>query len=310
MMRSALITGISGFVGSHLAGHLLENGWKVTGYDLLPPRIKCDFYAGNLADKTALRRALDDSAPDVVFHLAGILKSESHEDLYNVHVLGTISLLEVMAASGLSPKVFIASSGAVYGAGMGPKPITERFSLKPQTHYALSKALQEMTALRYFRVHGMQVVCARTFNLLGPGLSRDLACSAFARQIALAETTGRPATISTGSLSAKRDFVDVRDAVRAYGLIAKRGKPGEVYNVCSGEAVSISECLDILLKQAKVPVEAVLDPAKVQKNDVPVQIGSVGKLKDATGWSPRIALKRSLVDLLNDWRQRVDMEQA
>lgn len=159
--------------------------------------------------------------------------------------------------------------------------------------------------MRYFHVHGLHVICVRMFNLLGPGLSVGMACSSFACQIALAEKSGKPAVIKTGNLDAKRDFVDVRDAVRAYELIAKKGKPGEAYNVASGRTVAIGKCLDILLKQAKVPVEAVVDPAKVQSNDVPIQVGSAKKLKDAVRWSPRISLNNSLLDLLNDWRERV-----
>lgn len=300
----ALITGVSGFVGSHLASRLVENGWKVAGYDLRPPRVECDFYSGSLSDEAALNNAIEMSKPEVVFHLAGILKSDSYEEFYKTHVFGTISLMDAILKSGLSPVVVIASSSAVYGSG-GRKRITERTELKPQTHYALSKAAQEMVAMRYFQVHGLNTICVRAFNLLGPGLSAEMACSVFARQIAIAEKSGNSSVISTGSLDAKRDFVDARDAVRAYELIAKKGKPGEVYNVASGRAVSIGECLSLLLKQAEVRVEAVLDPAKLQKNDVPIQIGSVKKLKDAAKWSPRISLKKSLSDLLNDWRERV-----
>lgn len=303
-MYRALITGISGFVGSHLASYLIDQGWRVAGYDLHSPRVECDFYSGNLSDEMMLKSAVEKSKPDVVFHLAGILKSGFYEELYKVHVFGTVYLLEAIVNSGLSPTVLVASSSAVYGSG-GRKPLTEKTDLKPQTHYALSKAAQEMVAMRYVQVHGMNVVCVRTFNLLGPGLSAEMACSAFARQIALAERSGKPSMISTGSLDAERDFVDVRDAVRAYELIAKKGKPGEIYNVASGRAVSIGECLSILLKQAKVPVEAVLDSAKLQRNDVPIQIGSAKKLRDAVKWSPRIGLKKSLLDLLNDWRERV-----
>ena len=309
-MKRALIAGISGFVGSHLASHLSRKGWNVSGYDLRPPRVDCDFFPGDLADGLAIQTSVEKSVPDVIFHLAGMLKSDSHEELYKAHVFGTISLLDAILASGVPSKVIVASSSAVYGSGNGRKPITETFGVTPQTHYALSKAAQEMVALRYQHVHGLSVVCVRTFNLLGPRLSPDMACSAFARQIARAEKSGKPSVISTGNLDAKRDFVDVRDAVRAYELIAEKGKPGEIYNVCSGRAVAVGECLSILLKQAQVPVEAVLDPAKLQKNDVPIQFGSAKKLNDATGWSPRITLKRSLLDLLNDWRSRVDMERA
>ncbi len=303
-----MITGISGFVGGQLASHLSSQGWDVAGYDVRAPRVKCDFHTGDLADRAALRKALEDSLPNVIFHLAGILKSESYEDFFKIHVLGTISLMEAVVAAGLSPTVMVASSSAVYGAGTGRKPLTEGFDLRPQTHYALSKAAQEMVAFRYYHVYGLPVICVRTFNLLGPGLSPEMACSSFARQIALAEKKGKAGTISTGDLSAKRDFVDVRDAVRAYALLAEHGQAGEIYNVCSGGAVAVSECLDILLNQARVPVEAVLDPAKVQKNDVPIQVGSAKKLKQLTGWEPQISLEQSLTDLLNGWREHVEME--
>ena len=307
--KKALITGISGFVGNHLATYLSGQGWNVLGYDLRPPRVACDFYSGDLSDVSAVEAAVRKSAPDVIFHLAGILKSESYEAHYKAHVFGTISLLDALAVSGKSPKVIIASSSAVYGPGAGRRPLTESFDLRPQTHYALSKAAQEMVAQRYGHVYGFQIICVRTFNLLGPGLSPEMACSSFARQIAMAEHYGRAAVISTGDLSAKRDFLDVRDAVCAYALIAEHGEPGETYNVCSGHAVAVSQCLDILLRQARVPVEAVLDPAKVQKNDIPIQVGSAKKLKQLMGWEPIVSLEQSLMDLLNDWRQRVEMEQ-
>jgi GDP-4-dehydro-6-deoxy-D-mannose reductase len=307
-MQRALITGVSGFVGGHLADHLTNSGWNVAGYDLRPPHVDCDFFAGDLSDENAIQKAVERILPDAVFHLAGILKSDSYEELYKAHVFGTISLLDAIAASGISPLVIIASSSAVYGPGVGRRSITEGFELRPQTHYALSKAAQEMVSLRYYHAHDLPVIRVRTFNLLGPGLSLEMACSAFARQIALAEQSGKPSTITTGSLEAKRDFLDVRDAVRAYESIARKGRPGEIYNVCSGRVVAISECLNILLKQARVPVEAILDPAKVQRNDVPIQVGSKRKLHEATSWNPRIALKKSLLDLLNDWRERVDTE--
>ncbi|MCC7119848.1 MAG: GDP-mannose 4,6-dehydratase [Anaerolineales bacterium] len=305
MPYRALITGVSGFVGSHLAWQLSEKGWLVAGYDIFPPRYECEFFPGDLSDGRALENALKKTKPEVVFHLAGVLKSDSYEELYKAHVFGTISLMDSIVKTGLSPTVVVASSSAVYGSGKNGRLISETTGLRPQTHYALSKAAQEMVALRYFHVHGLRTIGVRTFNLLGPGLSPGMACSAFARQIALAERSGKPSVISTGNLDAKRDFVDVRDAVRAYELIARKGKPGEIYNVCSGRAVSIAECLSILARQAEVRVEAVLDPAKVQKNDVPIQIGSAKKLMDTTRWRPRIGLKKSLVDLLNDWRERV-----
>ncbi|HEU0294632.1 MAG TPA: GDP-mannose 4,6-dehydratase [Anaerolineales bacterium] len=304
----ALITGISGFVGRHLQCFLTSQDWQIRGFDRQAVHGEYNVYIGDITNLKACKQVLMDQKPDVIFHLAGLIKANEPERLFQTNLLGTVALFEGILATDQRPRVVITSSSAVYGPGLGLRPITERFALRPQTHYGLSKAAQEMSALRYYHAYGVPVICIRTFNLLGPGLSPQLACSSFAQQIALSEKIGHPAVISTGDLHAKRDFVDVRDAVRAYTMLAEQGKPGDTYNVCSGEAVSIRDCLDILLKQARVPVEAVLDPAKVQKNDVPIQIGSAKKLRDVTGWNPQITLKQSLIDLLNDWRQRVEME--
>jgi GDP-4-dehydro-6-deoxy-D-mannose reductase len=307
-MTTAFITGVSGFVGSHLSRYLLDHGWHISGQDHRPAPAISAFYQSDLQDRFALQEALHEVRPDVIFHLAGVLKSDLAEDFYAAHVLGTVALLETIVESGLRPKVLIASSSAVYGMGLGGRLITEGFKLRPVTQYAASKVAQEVVALRYFTASNLSVICIRTFNLLGPGLSPQMACSAFARQIALAERQGTPSTITTGDLSARRDFVDVRDAVRAYVLLAEKGRAGQAYNVASGRAVAIRECLDFLRRQAKVPIEAILDPARVQKNDVPIQIGSAKYLREQTGWKPKISTEQSLLDLLNNWRQRVKME--
>jgi GDP-4-dehydro-6-deoxy-D-mannose reductase len=308
-LKRAFVTGASGFVGSYLMDHLLLSGWDVAGHDQrAPSRSNIAFYEGDILRGDGLVRALRDFQPEAIFHLAGLLKSEKPVTFYNVHVLGTVTLFESIAETGLHPRVVVASSSAVYGAGFGKRPITESFRPRPATHYAVSKLAQEMVAMRYFRSIGLPVMCVRTFNLLGPGLSPDMAPSAFARQIARAERIGKPATISTGDLSAQRDYVDVRDAVRAYSLIAERGSPGAIYNVCSGRAISIRAGLRILLDQAEVPIEAVLDPARVQKNDIPIQIGSAKKLHESTGWKAKISVMQSLIDLLNDWREKVKSE--
>jgi len=307
-MTTAFITGISGFVGNHLSRYLLDCGWHVSGQDLRPAPAIPAFYQSDLQDRPALQKALDETRPDVVFHLAGVLKSEHVEQFYTVHVLGTVALLETIARTGIRPKVLVASSSAVYGAGFGRKPITEGFKLRPVTQYAASKVAQEVLTLRYFTAFDLPVICMRTFNLLGPGLSSDMACSAFARQIALAERQGYPSTIRTGDLNAQRDFIDVRDAVRAYVLLAEKGQAGQTYNVASGKPVAIRECLEFLRKQARVPIETVLDHAQVQKNDVPIQIGSAKRLHKLTGWEPEISIEHSLLDILEDWRQRVKTE--
>lgn len=307
-MTTAFVTGISGFVGSHLSRYLLDRDWYVSGQDLRPASAISAFYQSDLHDRAALQKALDETRPDVIFHLAGVLKSEHAEHFYTSHVLGTVALFETIAKLGFQPKVLIASSSAVYGTGLGRRPITEGFKLRPVTQYAASKVAQEVVAMRYFTASGLPVMCVRTFNLLGPGLSSGMSCSAFARQIALAEQQGSSSTITTGDLSAQRDFVDVRDAVRAYVLLAEKGQLGQTYNVASGQPVAIQECLDFLRKQARVPIEVVWDSARVQNNDVPIQIGSAKRLQEQTGWEPETSTEQSLLDLLNDWRQRVKTE--
>jgi GDP-4-dehydro-6-deoxy-D-mannose reductase len=307
-MTRSFITGVSGFVGTHLSRYLLAQGWYVAGQDLKITSSASHHYQTDLHDRMALRQALVETNPDVVFHLAGILRSEQSEQYYRAHVEGTVTLLDTIVESGLRPKVLIASSSAVYGPGQGSRPITEGFKLRPVTQYAASKVAQEVVAIRYLDAVGLPVTCVRSFNLLGPGLSSQMACSAFAWQIAQAEKMGNPASILTGNLNAQRDFVDVRDAVRAYALVAQKGQPGHAYNVASGRAIAIRACLEFMQGQAIVPIDSVVDPARIQKNDIPIQIGSARRLYELTGWKPEFTTEQSLVDLLDDWREKVNSE--
>lgn len=301
-MKRALITGISGFVGRHLHEELLREGWDVFGFDIRPAGE--NVFVGDLSEREALARALTESQPDAVFHLAGLIKSTDSEMYYRSNQFGTENLLDVMMQTGLRPNVTVASSSAVYGMTTGIKPISEKVALRPVTEYAISKAAQEMISLRYYYAFGLPVTIVRMFNLLGPGQSPDLACSSFARQIALAEMTGQ-SEIVTGNLDAHRDFVDVRDAARAFLMASDKGVAGEVYNVCSGRAIGIQKCLDEIISRSQKQLSVRVDPDRIQKNDISVQVGSFRKLHKVTGWSPKISLKQSLSDLLNDWRERV-----
>ncbi len=306
-MRQILITGISGFVGSTLAGYLLAQNVRVSGVDLRAGALAVDYHLGEIANKAEIAGILAKTKPDVIFHLAGVIKSQEPEVLYKANLLGTVALFDAIIEAGLRPMVVMASSSAVYGQRSGETPIDEQAELRPITHYAVSKVAQEIAALRYFDAYGLPVIVIRMFNLLGPGQSPDLACSSFARQIALAELNGWD-EISTGNLDAQRDFVDVRDAARAFVLAAEKGVPGQVYNVCSGRPVTIQKCLDEMISMSAHPIKARVDAARIQKNDVPIQVGSADKIKNVTGWRPEISLKQSLADLLNDWRQRVKEE--
>jgi GDP-4-dehydro-6-deoxy-D-mannose reductase len=302
-MPRALITGICGFVGSHLSAHLIKLGWQVYGFDYRRGDGE-NVFTGDIADRGAFRNALDECKPNFIFHLAGLIKSTQAEKLYQSNLLGTVALFESLLEVEDRPVVIVASSSAVYGSGFGGRPITENFKPRPITHYGVSKLAQEIAALRYFDAFQLPVLVARMFNLLGPGQSPDLVCSAFARQIAMAEARSRD-EITTGDLSARRDFVDVRDAVHAFALLAENGKTGQTYNIATGRAVSIRKCLDEMLSMSPRQFKIRMDPLRVQKNDVPIQVGSARKLNHATGWCPQIPLRRSLSDLLEYWRQRV-----
>jgi GDP-4-dehydro-6-deoxy-D-mannose reductase len=306
-MGIAFVTGISGFVGNHLARFLRGSGWTVHGFDQRPFGDGGKIFVGDLADRVALKNAMVESKPDVIFHLAGMIKSDKPQALYQANMLGTVNLFDSLIEIGQRPVVIAASSSAVYGSGFGGRPISEKFKPRPMTHYAVSKLAQEIAALRYFDAFDLPVMIVRMFNLLGPGQSPDLACSAFARQIALAEIHDED-EIVTGDLSARRDFVDVRDAARAFALIAEKGKAGQIYNVCSGRAVLMRKCLDEMLSMSPRQFEVRMDAGKVQKNDVPIQVGDARKLNRISGWRPQIKLRQSLSDLLNDWRQRVKSE--
>jgi GDP-4-dehydro-6-deoxy-D-mannose reductase len=304
-----LITGAAGFVGKYLANYLAEGGHSVFGTDQVaqpPHSALTDFFQASLSDDSSLQHILAETRPEVIFHLAGVLKAERLEAYYTVNVLGTVALFEAIRAAGAKPKVVVTSSSAVYGLGPGTRPISEKFHTCPITHYGTSKLAQESVALRYYEAENLPVTIARTFNLLGPGLSPDLASSAYARQFALAEAGRGPRRILAGDLRAQRDFVDVRDAVRGYASIASKGLAGSVYNVCSGKLASIQDCLNILLKLSRVPMDMARDPARIQENDVPVQVGSAARLNRLTGWKPEIEFARSLEDLLDDWREKVE----
>ncbi len=303
----ALITGFSGFVGQHLATHLFSQGWQVFGFDRRMANEDKNLYVGDLKNRRIVTQVMAECQPDVIFHLAGLIKSVQPEKLYHANLLGTIALFESLLKNGQRPVVIVASSSAVYGSGFGGRPITEKFRPRPITHYALSKLAQETAALRYFDAFQLPVIVMRMFNLLGPGQSSDLACSAFARQIARAELCGEDELV-TGDLNARRDFVDVRDAVRALTLVAEKGKVGQIYNICSGHGALIKKCLDEMLSMSPRQFRVQIGTNNLQEHDIPVQIGDPRKLKQVTGWKPQVSLKRSLSDLLDYWRYSVKSE--
>ncbi len=307
-----LITGICGFVGTHLAAHLLAMGAEVFGINLKnhnddphPEGRHPHVLIGDVTDAGFLESTLKDIDPTQVFHLAGVLGGApgGSDVQYATNVVGTVRVLEALRATGLAPWILIASTSAIYGPP-AHLPIDEEQGFSPLTHYAASKAAQEMVGIQYHRAYGMCIVRTRTFNLVGPRQSPSLLPSDLARQVALAELGG-PLVLRVGNLAPRRDFLDVRDAVRAYALLAGSGRPGEVYNVCSGRSYSVQECVDVILALARVPLKVEVEPSRVRPVDISDQVGSWERLQGATGWRPGIPFHQSLADLLADWRERL-----
>ena len=311
----ALVTGAAGFVGGHLARHLADCGHDVFG--LVHPNDRIDdlqkapatIVTADLLDDGALIDAVNEVAPETVFHLAAFSNPESslrhQRQTLETNVVGTQNLLEAVRDRGRTPRVLLIGSAQQYGhVEEARQPIREAYPQRPLTPYAVSKAAQELLGQRYFLSEGLPVYWTRSFNHTGPGQADVYVCSSFARQVVEVEKKVRD-EIRVGNLSAKRDFTDVRDVARAYAAILDRGEPGKAYNVCRGEAVSIQEVLDTLsgLAQTKVPIR--VDPERYHALDAPLIVGDATRLREDTGWAPRFSLKQTLGDLLNDWRQRL-----
>lgn len=313
-----LITGISGFAGSHLAELVLDKGAKVFGtirwrsrrenIDHLEDKIElidCD-----LKDSSSVRNCLLRSKPDFIFHLAAqsFVPTSWHAPAETLltNIIGQVNIFEALRDLKMSPRIQLACSSEEYGMVYDNEiPIKETNPLRPLSPYAVSKVTQDMLGYQYFMSYGMEIVRTRAFNHTGPRRGYVFVTSNFAKQIAEIEKGKKEPVIYTGNLEAKRDFSDVRDVVRAYWLSLEKGEAGEVYNIGSGRAITIKEMLDMLLSKSKVKVTTKQDPARMRPSDVELLAGDYTKIKEKTGWKPEILLGKTLEDLLNYWRERV-----
>ena len=251
------------------------------------------------------------AAPDAVYHLAALTHvGQSWEEplqVLEVNIIGTAAVLAAARQCGTDPRVLVTSSAEVYGAVTDPQllPLSERSPTAPLTPYAASKLAAEAVVAQAHLGHGQHVITVRPFNHIGPGQTPNFAVPALAKRIVEADRLGSP-TIPVGNLSARRDFTDVRDVVRAYRLLVEAGRPGEVYNVCSGRDVSIREIADSLLKLAGTTLEFETDPSLVRPVEVPVLRGDPTRLVDATGWRPEVPLDQTLADVLAFGRRQAE----
>jgi GDP-4-dehydro-6-deoxy-D-mannose reductase len=223
------------------------------------------------------------------------------------NVLGTHNLLEAVRQAMPAARMLFISSSDVYGFGPAPTEVLkEDTPLQIVSPYAYSKAAGEMLCGFYEKIENIDLVIARPFPHTGPGQTEDFVCSDWARQVALIEKGDRAPILKVGNLDLRRDFSDVRDVVRAYMLLIRKGRRGEPYNICSGKAIALREILDFLVKEAAAssPISIEVDPAKFRKIDMLVQVGSNRKISEETGWLPRVSIEQALFDLLFYWRQR------
>jgi len=295
----SLITGGRGFVGHWLAEHLRDLGDEVVAIDR----------EVEITDPVGLLDAMSAAAPDAVYHLAALTHvGQSWEEplrVLEVNIIGTAAVLAAARQCGTDPRVLVTSSAEVYGAVTDPSrlPLHEDSSTAPLTPYAASKLAAEAVVAQAHLGHGQHVITVRPFNHIGPGQTPNFAVPALAKRIVDADRVGAP-TIPVGNLSARRDFTDVRDVVRAYRLLIESGRPGEVYNVCSGRDVSIREIADGLLGLVGTTLEFEVDPTLVRPIEVPVLRGDPGRLAGATGWKPEVSLEQTLADVLAYWRRQ------
>lgn len=292
----ALVTGGSGFVGTWLRAHLEEMGDEV-----LTPGEELD-----VTDLVTVERALSGACLDAVYHLAGLAHvGRSWEEpvgFFETNAVGTLHVLDAVRRCQPVPRVLVVSSAEVYGAVQPDDlPLVEEAPLRPVSPYAVSKVAAEMVGLQAHLGWGVPVVRARPFNHLGPGQSPTFAVPALAARILEAQKTGS-GVLRTGNLSARRDFTDVRDVVRAYRLLVERGEPGAVYNVCSGRDVSIESVAEGLLAISGSDLRMELDPGLTRPVDVPALRGDASRLEAVTGWVPTVPLEESLRAVLESIR--------
>ncbi len=317
-----LLTGATGFVGTHIRRYVLgKGGWQIVGTTLpqfpaepLDPRRE-SIVPLDLRDAAAVRALLEESRPEAIIHLA----AQSHVPTAYRDPWGTLennirsqlNLLEGCVRLGLKPRVLVIGSGEEYGrAPEEALPFTERSPLRPENPYSVSKVAQDVMGYQYFISYGLPVMRVRPFNHAGPGQSERFVIAAFAAQIARIEAGKQPPVMRVGNLSPSRDFTDVRDVVRAYEGLILRGEPGEVYNVASGTPRSIQSILDGLLALTEVAISVEIDPQRYRPADVPLIYGSYAKLEAAIGWRPEIPFEQTLRDVLNEWRARVGVSRT
>ncbi len=318
-MKRILVTGFSGFVGRHFLNELLaeETDCQVLGIDIRPPQfplpqeggVRASFAATNLLDAKALEEILADFRPDAVLHLAAFSSvayswehpSESFQNNTGIF----LNLCEGIRRLGLQCRILSVGSSEVYGE-VRPEdlPLSEQRAITPQNPYAAARISQEHLSRLFVEHYGMDIVLTRSFNHIGPGQDTRFVVPGFIRRILDLKDQGKTAgEITTGDLTVIRDFTDVRDVVKAYRLLLLQGMPGEVYNICSGQGVQLSEVVSEIARQTGMTVTCRTDPAFVRPKENRRVIGSYEKIEKYCGFAPQIPFSQTIADMIADMEQ-------
>lgn len=313
-MLRVLITGASGFVGHHLVAYLQAHQSDArlhgTFYRLNEQRTfpaGVNFTEIDLLNPMDVRQLLDKVRPDAIYHLAAQSSpsraAHAAWQTLETNIRSQFNLLNACIELGLNPRILVISSAEIYDNRQMPQ--VETTPLAPTNPYALSKATQDLMALQYALSNQLALIRVRPFNHTGPGQRETFVAPDFAVQIARIEVGLQEPVMLVGNLSPERDFTDVRDVVRAYHLLMEQAPAGEVYNVAANRAYSVQWILDTLLSYSQATIDIRIDQNKLRSVDLPIKIGSYEKLRQLTGWQPSIPFEKTLLDLLNDCRQRV-----
>lgn len=298
--KTALITGVTGFVGRHLVHTIREElpHLRIIGAGRRAAPVGCPVEVTDFGSVAAISRLVEGVRADYIFHLIAAPAPENWDGQYAATVAPSLRLLEAVRSLGSKSRVVLVGSAAEYGrAEESSLPIREDCELNPLTPYGVAKAWQTMV-MKYQAALGVQVVVARPFNLLGPGVPEFLAAGAFASQLHRLVGEGPPRRLRAGNLETRRDYIDVRDACRALIALALHGTGGQAYNVCSGRSVLIRDLLLRMIAQTGVAIEVVTEAARVRRNDQPDIYGSYAKLAAISGWRPKVGLDESIVAMM------------
>lgn len=313
-----LITGIKGFVGSHLVELLFNKGYEVAGfcptddiaekpsgaYRALPRGVKV--FKGDLRDEEQVARTINTFSPEIIFHLAAQpsvkLSFENPANTFSVNIFGSLNILETVSGIKTPPKTLLVTSSEIYGQ-LKPEdmPITENFPLAPVNPYGVSKATVDMLGYQYYKAYQLPVYLARAFSHSGPRQRTAAVLSDWTFQTAKIELGLSAPQIKVGNLDVTRDYTDVRDTVKAYLVIIERGNPGQPYNVCSGKGYQLKDLLETITSFCSKKIKVVSDPSRLRPVDIPILIGSPKKIQTDTGWVPDIKIEKTLRDLYDYW---------